>query len=81
MAERRKGVERRENVNHPAHYGGDVPHEVWKCLHDWGLEEDALLWNTVKYIARAEKKGHLLEDLKKAHWYLSKRIELIENAK
>ena len=66
------------SVNHPKHYGGDVPHEVWKCLHAWGLEQEALLWNVVKYISRYNKKGHALEDLKKAQWYLNKRIELLE---
>jgi hypothetical protein len=52
-----------ETVNHPSHYGGDVPHEVWKCLSAWGLESDALLWNVVKYVARAGKKGYRLIDL------------------
>lgn len=47
----------------------------------WGLEADALLWNAVKYISRAGKKGDTLEDLKKARWYLDKRIELMEAGK
>ena len=67
-----------ETVNHPQHYGGDVPHEVWKCLNAWGLETDALIWNAIKYLSRAGKKGDRLEDLKKAAWYLNKRIELLE---
>ncbi len=69
---------RKESVHHPAHYGGDVPHEVVKCLEAWGLEGDALLWNTVKYIARAGKKGAAIEDLKKAAWYLARRIAQME---
>lgn len=71
-------VERREAVNHPAHYGGDVPHETVKCLEAWGLESDALLWNAVKYISRATKKWSTLEDLQKARWYLNRRIEQLE---
>lgn len=67
-------IDTTETVNHPQHYGGDVPHEVIKCLEAWGLENDALLWNAVKYIARAGKKGDALEDLKKAGWYLARRI-------
>jgi uncharacterized protein DUF3310 len=67
-----------EQVNHPEHYGGNVPHETWKCLHAWGLEADALLWNAVKYISRAGKKGDRLEDLLKAQWYLNRRIALME---
>jgi len=65
-------------VNHPPHYHVGSEHEVWKCLNAWGLELDALLWNAVKYIARSGKKGSTLEDLKKAQWYLNKRIELME---
>lgn len=67
-------------VNHPAHYGGDVPHETVKCLSAWGLESDALLWNAVKYISRAGKKGATIEDLKKARWYLDRRISCLESA-
>jgi len=69
----------KESVNHPSHYGGDVPHEVIKCLEAWGLESDALLWNVVKYIARAAKKGAPIEDLKKARFYLDRRISAMEN--
>ncbi len=61
-------------VDHPSHYGGDVPHEVVKCLAAWGLESDALLWNAVKYIARHKHKGDALTDLRKAEWYLLRRI-------
>jgi hypothetical protein len=71
-----------DTVNHPAHYGGDVPHETWKCLRAWGLEQDALLWNVVKYVSRAGKKvtggSAMLEDLRKAKWYLDKRIESMD---
>ena len=69
-----------ETVNHPSHYGGDVPHETIKCLKAWGLERDALLWNAVKYISRAGKKDptKVVEDLKKAQFYLNRRIEDLE---
>ncbi len=65
-------------VNHPKHYGGDVPHEVYKCLRAWGLESDALLWNAVKYIGRAGKKGSKIEDLEKAVWYIQSRINQLK---
>lgn len=69
-----------EAVQHPSHYGGDVPHEVIKCLDAWGLEKDALLWNAVKYISRAGKKdpAKTVEDLKKARFYLDRRIAALE---
>lgn len=74
-------TDQKEAVNHPEHYGGDVTHEVYKCLRSWGLENDAMLWNTVKYISRAGKKGDKLEDLKKAQWYLNSRITELEEKK
>lgn len=67
-----------KNVQHPIHYGGeDNPYEVIKVLEAWGLENDAYLWNVVKYIARAGKKhgNSALQDLKKAQFYLERRIE------
>jgi hypothetical protein len=67
----------KDAVNHPDHYGGpDNPYEVIKVLRAWGLEADALLWNTVKYIARAGKKDPAkhVEDLEKARFYLDRRI-------
>lgn len=67
-----------EMISHPQHYGGDVPHEVVKCLCAWGLESDALLWNAVKYIARSSKKGAAIEDLKEAAWYLARRIAALD---
>jgi hypothetical protein len=65
------------------HYGGaDNPHETIKCLHAWGLESDALLWTSGKYISRAGKKSGttLLRDLEKAHYYLGRRIEQLRNS-
>lgn len=70
----------KEAVHHPSHYGGDVPHEYIKCAEAWGLEKDALLWTTCKYIARAGKKDpkKKLEDLQKAAWYLNRRIQSLK---
>lgn len=74
-------MRKKETVNHPAHYGGDVVHEVWKCLEAWGLHLNAYLWNTVKYVSRAGRKDprKMLEDLKKARWYLDREISRLEN--
>ena len=65
------------NVNHPAHYGGDTTYEAIKVIEAWSL--GFCLGNTVKYISRAGKKDRLreLEDLKKAAWYINRRIEEI----
>ena len=69
-----------EMVNHPQHYGGeDSPYEAIKVIEAWDL--DFHLGNTVKYISRAGKKGtdKELQDLKKALWYLERKIENLEN--
>lgn len=68
-----------EAVNHPLHYGGeDDPYEVIKVAEAWGLDKDAYLFNVTKYVARADKKGKQLEDLKKARFYLDRKIKQLE---
>jgi hypothetical protein len=69
-----------EMVNHPVHYGGEGNvYEAIKVIEAWDL--DFHLGNTVKYISRAGKKGSdkELQDLKKALWYLQRKIENLEN--
>lgn len=67
-----------EMVAHPDHYGGDTTYEVIKVIEAWGLDNDAFLFNVIKYTARAGKKGKQLEDLKKAEFYLQRRIAILE---
>lgn len=66
-------------VNQPAHYNfaGDQ-YEVIKVIEAWGLDKSFCLGNVVKYIARAQHKGRLVEDLKKARWYLDREIAKAE---
>jgi hypothetical protein len=69
----------KEQVNHPLHYGGgDNTYEVIKVIEAWDL--DFHLGNTVKYISRAGKKDQNkeLQDLKKALWYLERKIANLE---
>jgi hypothetical protein len=69
-----------EAVNHPPHYGGkDDPYEAIKVVEAWAL--DFHLGNVVKYVSRAGKKGDALEDLKKARWYLDRKIAMLEDVK
>jgi hypothetical protein len=65
-----------ERVNHPQHYGGDTTYEAIKVIEAWRL--GFCLGNAVKYICRAENKGSELEDLKKARWYIDRRIQQLE---
>lgn len=67
-----------DTVNHPKHYTFGK-YEVIDVLEDWKL--DFCLGNTIKYIARAKHKGHELEDLKKAQWYLNRKISQLEKEK
>ena len=72
-------MEERENkpeaVDHPAHYNvGKI--EVIDAIEDWGL--DFHCGNVVKYVARAKHKDSFIQDLRKASWYLLRRIELAE---
>lgn len=70
----------KEQVNNPEHYGGkDNPYEAIKVIEAWKLNFH--LGNTVKYISRAGKKDDILQDLKKAKWYLDRQIENLENKK
>lgn len=67
-------------VEHPGHYGGeDNPFEVIKVAEAWHFDEDAYLFNVLKYIARPGK-GNYLEDLKKARFYLERKISNMETA-
>jgi hypothetical protein len=64
-----------DTVNHPKHYTfGTI--EVITVIEDWqlGFHEG----NCIKYIARAKHKGNELENLKKAQWYLNRKIKDIE---
>jgi Protein of unknwon function (DUF3310) len=68
-----------EAVDHPDHYGDeDNPYEAIKVVEAWDL--DFHLGNVVKYVSRAGKKGDALEDLKKARWYLERKIANLEKA-
>ena len=70
-----KIVGKKENVNHPEHYGGkENPYEAIKVIRAWELGFS--LGNTIKYIARAGKKdpSKRIEDLHKAMWYLQEEI-------
>lgn len=71
----------KELVNHPEHYGGEGnPYEVIKIAENTGLDKDAYLFNVLKYIVRSGKKDDNppVQDLKKALFYLQRRIDLLE---
>ena len=62
-------------VNHPAHYNSH-PSGV-ECI---SITEhiNFCIGNAVKYLWRAGEKGSLLEDIKKARWYIDREIARLE---
>lgn len=72
-------------IDHPSHYGGDTTYEAIKVIEAWGL--GFCLGNCVKYICRRGEKSRehnmidassVIEDLKKARWYLDREIAKLE---
>lgn len=62
-------------VRKPKHYNaGKI--EVISFIEDQQLGYH--LGNVIKYVTRAPHKGEELQDLKKAAWYLQRKIWLIE---
>lgn len=63
-------------INAPPHYHDLRPHEPIDVIEHWRLSY--FLGNVVKYIARHQRKGRPLEDLRKAQVYLSREIARLE---
>ncbi|MGE7777362.1 DUF3310 domain-containing protein [Chitinophaga sp. NPDC101104] len=64
-------------VNHPSHYtAGSI--EVIDFIEDQGF--DYLVGNAVKYLSRAGRKDPTkhAEDLRKAIWYINRKIQALE---
>ena len=64
-------------VNHPSHYTWSSIEPI-DAIEAWQLPYH--LGNVVKYVSRAghKDKSKTLEDLKKANWYLSRYIKMLE---
>lgn len=63
-------------INHPNHYCEGRKYEPIDVIEDWEL--DFCLGNALKYISRAGRKDSESDDLKKAVWYINRRIEQVE---
>ena len=59
-----------------AHEREDITADWPGVIEAWDLKFN--LGNVVKYISRAGKKMDIVEDLRKAHWYLSREIKKLE---
>lgn len=72
-----KLLEEKESVNHPSHYGGENnPLEVINIIEHYNLNFN--LGNVIKYCLRAGKKDELIQELKKAQWYINREIQRLE---
>lgn len=59
-------------INHPPHYTSHPSGvECIDVVEHMGFN----LGNAIKYIWRADEKGHALDDLRKAAWYINREIE------
>ena len=68
--------DKKEMIDHPKHYNMGK-YEAIDVIEDWNLGFN--LGNTVKYISRAGYKDDIVQDLKKALWYIEREIQRIEN--
>ena len=72
-----------DNVNHPDHYQNIAGVEAINILNDVVKDlpgkQAAMLWNTLKYLLRFQKKNGV-EDLKKAQNYLQWLIDEIDSS-
>lgn len=63
-------------IDRPSHYLEGRTIEPLEVIEDWEL--DFHIGQVVKYCARAGRKGSELQDLKKARFYLDRKIEHAE---
>lgn len=66
-----------DSISYPSHYVEGRSIEPIEVIEDWGLGFQ--LGNALKYIARSGRKGDEVQDLRKAIWYLDRRIRLLED--
>jgi len=72
---------RYENVNAPAHYlhgRKETIDVITDCMTNDEFH-GYLKGNILKYVSRYKFKGEPLEDLQKAHWYLTRLIKEVSN--
>ena len=67
-------------VNHPAHYkkGGIETIDVLEAKLTPEEFQGYCIGNALKYLTRRNYKGKPEEDMRKAHWYLSRALKHVE---
>ncbi|MGI4851428.1 MAG: DUF3310 domain-containing protein [Janthinobacterium lividum] len=69
-------VRKDQEIESPAHYVEGRTIQPIEAIENWDLNHH--LACALKYIARAGRKHDEVKDLRKAVWYLSRRIKLLE---
>ena len=69
----------KEEIESPKHYVEGRTIEPIILIEDWNLNHH--LACALKYISRTGRKHDEVKDLKKAIWYLERRIKLLEKKK
>ena len=62
----------KEMVDHPTHYNRGK-YEAIDVIEDWQMNFN--LGNALKYLSRAGHKDDIVQDLKKAKWYIDREIQ------
>lgn len=73
-------MEKEDLVNHPSHYtkGGIETLDFIKAKLSHKEYVGYLIGNILKYVSRATSKGNLLQDLKKAQFYINDLVKKVE---
>jgi hypothetical protein len=67
-------------VDHPAHYTqGSI--ECIEALESLGIGKDFCRGNAMKYLWRLDAKDNPLQDARKALWYVTRLVALLEREK
>lgn len=76
LGQQAQGYAQNDPVNHPSHYrvGGIETIDVIEAKLSPEELQGYCIGNAIKYLTRRHYKGKPVEDLKKAHWYLSRAL-------
>lgn len=61
----------------PTHYSRYKPEPI-EVIESWHL--DYHLGQVIKYIVRSEHKGEQIRDLRKAMWYLKRKLDILQSS-
>lgn len=73
-----QSMQENDPVSHPGHYTfGTI--ETIDYIDSCGYGLDMCLGNAMKYVSRCKHKNKMVEDIKKAIWYLNHAVEKLES--